>query len=67
MSKYDIASDGNFVGTYEGETVREAIQAMIMDSGYESMDGMCDAGATQPGDIEAFEHSDDYGYEDVTW
>jgi hypothetical protein len=55
MSTFQITSSGNLIGEYEADTKEEALQAMIEDAGYESMENLCDAGASDPEDFEIYE------------
>lgn len=42
MSKYNFSAGGIDFGTYEGETVRDAMEAFAIDAGYKSWQAMVD-------------------------
>jgi hypothetical protein len=55
MNTFTVVSAGNIVGDYEAETADEALQAMVEDAGYSSLDELCAAGASKPEEFEVFE------------
>lgn len=52
MTAFIITSQGNVVGEYQAYSEDEAIQAMVEDAGYSTLEELCDAGAAKHEDFE---------------